>query len=507
MVSKFYSIGLFGISPYTVTVEADVSGGMFAFDIVGVPDTAVKEAKNRVRAAAKNSGYAFPSSRITVNLAPADLKKEGSLYDLPILLAVLRSAKVFEGEFLDCAFVGEVSLDGRVVPVNGVLAMALHAKENGIKRLFVPFDNATEAAVVDGIEVYGVRTVYECVSHLKGEMKMEVIPHRLPTAKDSEYSVDFAEVKGLALPKKALEIAAAGSHNLLMIGPPGSGKSMLAKRFPTILPDMTLEESIETTKIHSVAGTLPKNSSLLTRRPFRSPHHTISVAGLAGGGTNPRPGEISLAHGGVLFLDEFPEFSRTAMEALRAPIEDGEVVISRVAATVKYPCNFTLIAAMNPCPCGFYGHPSKPCHCSEAAVAKYLSKISGPMLDRLDIHVEVPPINYKEMTGEGKERTSAQIKEQVDRARKIQLERYKDEKINCNGDLTGALIKKYCAVTPAAEQMLHKAFDSMGMSARAYDRILKVARTAADLDGAEVIDLNHIALAIQFRTLDKKYFN
>ncbi|MBQ0111070.1 MAG: YifB family Mg chelatase-like AAA ATPase [Oscillospiraceae bacterium] len=506
MVSKFYSIGLFGISPYTVTVEADVSGGMFAFDIVGVPDTAVKEAKNRVRAAANNSGYSFPMSHITVNLAPADLKKEGSLFDLPILLAVLRSSKVFKGEFDDCAFIGEVSLDGRVVPVNGVLAMALYAKDSGIKKLFVPYENATEAAVADGIEIYGVRTVCQCVKHLTGEMKMEVTPHRLPSPQDGEYSVDFAEVKGLALPKKALEIAAAGSHNLLMVGPPGSGKSMLAKRFPTILPDMTLEESIETTKIHSVAGTLPKNSSLLTKRPFRSPHHTISVAGLAGGGTVPRPGEISLAHGGVLFLDEFPEFSRTAMEALRAPIEDGEVVISRVAASVKYPCNFTLIAAMNPCPCGFFGHPTKPCHCSEAAVAKYLAKVSGPMLDRLDIHVEVPPIDYNEMVGESKERTSAQIKEEVNRARAIQLERYKNENINCNGDLTPKLIKKYCVTTDAAGELLHRAFDSMGMSARAYDRILKVARTAADLDGEEKIDLKHIALAIQFRTLDKKYF-
>lgn len=507
MVSKFYSIGLFGISPYTVTVEADVSGGMFAFDIVGVPDTAVKESKNRVRAAAKNSGYAFPSSRITVNLAPADLKKEGSLYDLPILLAVLRSSKAFEGEFDDCAFVGEVSLDGRVVPVNGVLAMAIHAKETGIKRLFVPFDNAPEAAVVEELEIYGVKTVYECVQHLKGERSMDIVPQRLPQARDSLYPVDFSEVKGLALPKKALEIAAAGSHNLLMIGPPGSGKSMLAKRFPTILPDMTVEESIETTKIHSVAGMLPKNSSLLTRRPFRSPHHTISVAGLTGGGAIPRPGEISLAHGGVLFLDEFPEFSRTAMEALRAPIEDGEVVISRAAATVKYPCNFTLIAAMNPCPCGFFGHPTKHCHCSEAAVLKYLSKISGPMLDRLDIHVEVPPINYREMTGQTNERTSAQIKQEVDRARNIQLDRYKDEKINCNGELTAKLIKRYCTLTGPAEKLLRDAFESMGMSARAYDRILKVARTAADLDGEKDIDLKHVALAIQFRTLDKKYFN
>lgn len=504
MFKKVFSIGLFGLDSYIVEVEADVSGGMPVFDIVGLPDIAVRESRNRIRAVMKNNHLKFPVSRITVNLAPADVRKEGSLYDLPILLAVLSASDQFKFDISDCAFLGELSLDGRLRPVNGVLAMAAEAKKNGIKNLFVPRSNAAEGAVVEGINVYGIEKISDIFDHFNGTnpLTAEKTPEYIPNS--SETRLDFADVKGQIVAKKALEVAAAGGHNVLLIGPPGSGKSMLAKRLPTILPDMTVDEAMETTKIHSIAGILGE-TALINERPFRAPHHTISPAGLSGGGVIPKPGEVSLSHNGVLFLDELPEFGRSVLETLRQPLEDGTVTISRAAASLTYPCSIMLIAAMNPCPCGYYGHPNHKCTCSEAAVSRYLSRVSGPMLDRIDLQIEVPPVNFDELSSKIKDESSADIKKRVDRARKIQNDRYRDTDITCNARLDSSLIKKYCILSEDAEAVLKSAFDDLGMSARAYDRILKVARTVADLDNSENITSGHIAEAICFRGLDRKY--
>ncbi len=506
MYAKVKSLGIFGLDAFGVTVECDISQGLPRFDVVGLPDAVVKESRERVRATVKNCKFEFPVSRITVNIAPADIKKEGSLYDLPVFAAILKASSQLKFDTDEYAFIGELSLDGEIRKVNGVLPMLLEAKRIGIKTVFIPFDNSCEGGVVDGVEAIPVKNVFQVIKHISGEVRVASAQYS-SSDEEPEGNMDFSDVRGQSEAKRALEIAAAGGHNCLMIGSPGSGKSMLAKRLPTILPDMTYEEKLETTKIYSIAGVLPKGRSLIEKRPFRSPHHTISAQALAGGGATPKPGEISLAHNGVIFMDEFPEFDRRAKESLRQPIEDGTVNISRASGSVSYPSSIMLVAAMNPCPCGYYGHPTKECKCSDAVKQKYINKISGPILDRIDIHIETAPVEYEQLSGKGNEEKSAEIKKRVNEARKIQQKRFEGTGISCNAKMTPQMTKDYCVLTDEADSLLKMSFEKLGLSARAYDKILRIARTIADLDKSENIEMSHIAEALQYRSLDRKYWD
>ena len=508
MVSTVKSLGIWGIDGYIIDVECSVMPGMPSFDIVGLPDTAVKESKERVVSAIKYMGFDFPLGKVTINLAPGNIKKEGSGFDLPIALSILiASERIKVQNISNTVFVGELSLKGELRPVNGVLPMVIGARKGGFENVVLPVKNAKEACVVKDMNIFEAPSFYDVIAHISGQNPLNKVAATDDIfSTDNIYSCDFADVKGQQTVKRGLEIAAAGGHNCLMIGTPGSGKSMLASRLPTILPDLTFEEALEVTKIHSIAGLLNEEQSFINTRPFRTPHHSTSTISLAGGGRVPKPGEVSLAHNGVLFLDEFPEFNKSALEILRQPIEDRNVTISRVNATITYPSDFMLIAAMNPCPCGYFGDKKHHCTCTTAQIHKYTSKISGPILDRIDLHIFVEPVEYSQLTSNEKSESSAEIKKRVNKARKIQVERYKELGIYSNASLDSQDLNTYCKLDETAKKILESAFTKLGLSARAYTRIVKVARTIADLAGEENISFEHVSEAIQFRTLDRQIF-